>query len=364
MLDALLILIFVVAGAGLGYYSLDYLPREVLQGANIEGARFVTGSFGILLGLILGLGVRWAVRRFETNVRSLPADILVTRSVGLVLSLILANLAMVPVYLLPLPNELFFIEPLASIFFSLAFAYLAISLADTHGPSLFRLFNPNYSLQAALLAEGSLKPAMAKVIDTSSIIDGRIADLIQSGFIEGSLLVPRFVLAELQTIADKADPQKRERGRRGLEMLKELREAFPDRFVFHETDYPDLTAVDDKLVRLTQSVDGALVTTDFNLNKVATVLNITVLNINQLAEALRPIYIAGDCFEVKITREGKEAGQGVGYLEDGTMVVIEEGLRSLGKKRTVVVTSSIQTSAGRMIFARLNSNSPTPVKAG
>ncbi len=357
MLDVLLTLVFVVAGAGLGYYGLNFLPAQVVQGANIEGARFVTGGFGVLIGLVVGLGVRWSVRRFESNVRQLAADILVMRAVGLVIGLILANLAMVPVYLLPLPPELIFIEPLASIFFSLAFAYLAISLADTHGPSFIRLFNPNYSLQAALMAEGSLFPAAAKVLDTSSIIDGRIAQLIQAGFLEGTLLVPRFVLSELQTIADKADAQKRERGRRGLEMLQELREAYPDRFVIHETDYADLVNVDDKLVRFTQSLNGTLVTTDFNLKKVAVVLNVGVLNINELSEALRPVYIAGDSFSLKITREGKEPGQGVGYLEDGTMVVVEEGSKSMGKKRSVVVTSSIQTSAGRMILARLNSES-------
>ncbi len=353
MLDFLITFIFILAGAGVGFYGIDYLPEPVLQGANVAGARFVTGGFGVFVGLGLGLGVRWAVRRFESNVRALPPDILITRSVALVLALVLANLAMVPIYLIPLPPELIFIEPLASIFFSLAIAYLGISLADTQGPALIRLFNPNYALQAALLAEGSLSPASAKVLDTSSIIDGRIESLIETRFLEGTLVVPRFVLAELQTIADKADPQKRERGRRGLEMLQEMRRKYEGRIVFHEADYPELNTVDDKLVRLTQSVGGALVTTDFNLNKVAMVLDVNVLNVNELAECLRPLYIAGDSLEVKITREGKEPGQGVGYLDDGTMVVVEEGQRLLGKKRSVVVTSAIQTAAGRMIFAKL-----------
>lgn len=358
MIGTLITLIFIVAAAGVGFYGLDFLPAAALQNANIAGARFVTGGFGILVGLGAGLIVRWAIRRFEANVRSLPPDLLVMRAVALVISLVLANLAMVPVYLLPLPSELTFIEPLASVFFSLAFAYLGVSLADTHGPALIRLFNPSYAIQAALLAEGTVNPAIAKVVDTSSIIDGRIGQLIATGFLEGTLLVPRFVLAELQAVADKADPLKRERGRRGLEMLRELREVYPGRFVFHEADYPDLTAVDDKLVRLTQTVNGTLVTTDFNLKKVAMVLDVPVLNINELAEALRPIYIAGDTLEIKIMREGKESGQGVGYLDDGTMVVVEEGLKSVGKKKTVIVTSAIQTSAGRMIFARLSTSTP------
>jgi len=291
-------------------------------------------------------------------VRSLPPDVLISRSVGLVIGLVIANLAMAPVYLLPLPPQLNrFLEPLASVFFSLAFAYLGVSLADTHGPSLLRLFNPNYALQAALWAEGNVVAATAKVLDTSSIIDGRVAQLIETGFLEGTLVVPRFVLTELQTIADKADAQKRERGRKGLDTLQSLREAYPDRFVIHEANYPDLTTVDEKLVRLTQTVGGTLLTTDYNLKKVAALQGVKVLNVNELAEALRPIYVAGDSFDIKITREGKEPGQGVGYLEDGTMVVVEEGQRSVGKTRSVVVTSAIQTSAGRMIFARLNKDS-------
>ncbi|MEN9202421.1 MAG: PIN/TRAM domain-containing protein [Thermostichus sp. DG_1_6_bins_120] len=354
MLDALLITIFMLAGAGLGFYGLDLLPPTVTQGANIEGARIVTSGFGVLVGLVTGSIVRWSYRRFEANVRSLPPDILITRSVGLVIGLVIANLAMAPVYLLPLPQQLnSFIEPLASVFFSLAFAYLGVSLADTHGPSLLRLFNPNYALQA--WAEGNVVAASPKVLDTSSIIDGRVARLIETGFLEGTLVVPKFVLTELQTIADKADPQKRERGRKGLDTLQSLRQDYPERFVIHEADYPDLTTVDEKLIRLTQAVGGTLLTTDFSLKKVAMVQDVKVLNVNELAEALRPLYIAGDSLDIKITREGKEPGQGVGYLEDGTMVVVEEGQGSLGKTRSVVVTSAIQTSAGRMIFARLNS---------
>ncbi|MEO0771071.1 MAG: PIN/TRAM domain-containing protein, partial [Cyanobacteria bacterium J06649_4] len=167
MLDILLILIFILAGAGVGAYGLDFLPDAVLQGANIEGARFVTGGFGILAGLGTGAIVRWSYRRFERTVRSLPIDVLVTRSIGLVVGLLLANLSMGPVYLLPLPKELNFIEPLTSVFFSLSFAYLGVSLGDSQGRSLLRLFNPNMALQASLMAEGTVNPASAKVLDTS-----------------------------------------------------------------------------------------------------------------------------------------------------------------------------------------------------
>ena len=353
MLDFLLILIFILAGAGVGAYGLEFLPQSVLQGANIEGARFVTGGFGLLIGLGLGSLVRWAYRRFERTIRSLPVDVLVTRSIGLVIGLLLANLAMGPVYLLPLPKELNFIEPLTSVFFSLCFAYLGVSLGDSHGRSLLRLVNPNMAIQASLMAEGTVNPASAKVLDTSCIIDGRIDKLLETGFVEGTVVVPRFVLLELQAIADKSDDQKRERGRRGLDILQRLQDTYPDRIVIHEADYPELDTVDEKLVRLTQVSGGALLTTDYNLNKVASLQNVPVLNVNELAEALRPAYLPGDNIELKIIREGKEPGQGVGYLEDGTMVVVEEGINVLGKKRPVEVTSALQTAAGRMIFARL-----------
>ncbi len=353
MIDALLISIFVIAGVGVGFYGLDLLPAAAVSGANITGARFVTSGFGGVVGLALGAFVRWAYRRFEANVRSLPLDILIARAVGLVFGLLLANLAMGPVYVLPLPPEFTFIEPLTSVFFSLGFAYLGVSLGDTHGRSLLRLFNPNLAMQVALMAEGTVQPATAKVLDTSCIIDGRIVHLIETGFIEGTLVVPRFVLLELQTIADKADGQKRERGRRGLDILQDLQDAYPDRFVIHEADFPDLPTVDEKLVRLTHEVHGALLTTDFNLNKVATIQQIPVLNVNELAEALRPAFIPGDRLEIKIIKEGKEPGQGIGYLEDGTMVVVEEGQVAIGRKCTTLVTSAIQTPAGRMIFAKL-----------
>ena len=362
MLDVLLILIFILAGTGVGAYGLDFLPDTVLQGANIEGARFVTAGFGGLSGLLLGSIVRWAYRRFERTVRSLPVDILVTRSIGLVVGLLLANLAMGPVYLLPLPKELNFIEPLTSVFFSLCFAYLGVSLGDSHGRSLLRLFNPNLAMQASLMAEGSVQPASAKVLDTSCIIDGRIGQLLETKFIEGTIVVPRFVLLELQAIADKADPQKRERGRRGLDILQTLQDEYPEQILIHETDFPELETVDEKLVRLAQVTNGALLTTDFNLNKVATLQNVVVLNVNDLAEALRPAYLPGDNINLKIIREGKEPGQGVGYLEDGTMVVVEAGIGAMGKKLPVEVTSALQTSAGRMIFAKLVNPKMEPVK--
>jgi uncharacterized protein YacL len=231
------------------------------------------------------------------------------------------------------------------------FAFLGVTLADTHGMAFLRLINPN-SLETILVAEGTLKPASSKVLDTSCIIDGRIEELLNTGFIEGQIIVSQFVLQELQQLADAANDQKRIRGRRGLEILNRMQQAYPDRLVIHAADYEDIHTVDAKLVRFTQEINGTLVTNDYNLSKVANLQKVPVLNVNDLAQAVRPIYLPGDSLELKILKEGKEPFQGVGYLDDGTMVVVEEGLNHLGGELRVVVTSALQTSAGRMIFAR------------
>ena len=189
-----------------------------------------------------------------------------------------------------------------------------------------------------------------KVLDTSVIIDGRVLDIVRSGFLEGPLLLPRFVLRELQLIADSADPLKRTRGRRGLELLSTLQQTIPIEIV--ERDPEDIAQVDAKLVRLAQERGARLVTNDYNLNKVAQVEGVSVLNINELANALKPVLLPGDELRVNVIREGRETHQGVGYLDDGTMIVIENGRRLIGETVDVAVTSALQTNAGRMIFAR------------
>jgi uncharacterized protein YacL len=281
----------------------------------------------------------------------MPIEVILTRSVGLVLGLLLANLMLAPLFLLPIPLDFVFIKPLTAILGSVMFAFLGISLADTHGRTFLRLINPN-SLEAILVAEGTLKQATSKVLDTSCIIDGRIEELLNTGFIEGQILVSQFVLQELQQLADAANDQKRIRGRRGLDILNRMQEAYPDRLVIHPADYEDIQTVDAKLVRFTQEINGTLLTNDYNLSKVANLQKVPVLNVNDLAQALRPLYLPGDSLEVKILKEGKEAAQGVGYLDDGTMVVVEEGRKHVGGELRVIVTSALQTSAGRMIFAR------------
>jgi len=261
-------------------------------------------------------------------------------------------------FLLPIPSEFGFIKPLTAVMGSVIFAVSGMNLADTHGRSLLRLINPN-SMESALLAEGTLKPVKAKVVDTSCIIDGRIEGLLTTGFLEGQILIPQFVLQELQQVADAAQDQKRVRGRRGLDVLNQIRTTYPNRVVISPADYEDIPTVDAKLVKLAQELNAMLLTNDYNLNKVASVQEVEVLNVNDLTQAIRPSFLPGDPMDLKVIKEGKEPQQGVGYLNDGTMVVVEEGREYIGDEIGVVVTGSLQTSAGRMIFARPK-DSPIP----
>ena len=352
MLDALIVFSFILAGAGIGFYSIDLLPEPILQQVtNIEALGSVTAVFGGLIGTGLGLVMQTSYRRLERQIKELPPDRILTRAVGLVLGLLIANLMLAPLFLLPIPAEFGFIKPMTAVLGSVLFAVSGMNLADTHGRSLLRLISPS-TLESTLVAEGTLKPSKTKVLDTSCIIDGRIEGLLGTGFLEGQLLVPQFVLQELQQVADASNDQKRDRGRRGLDVLNRIREAYPNRLLINSVDYDDIPTVDAKLVKLAQELNAMLLTNDYNLNKVASFQDVEVLNINDLAQAIRPAYLPGDDIDLKILKEGKEPSQGVGYLNDGTMVVVEEGRDYIGEELEVVVTGSLQTSAGRMIFAR------------
>lgn len=352
MLDALIVFSFILAGAGIGFYSVDLLPERILQQVtNIEGLSAVTAGFGALIGTALGIAMQTSYQRLEKQIRELSPEQLLTRAVGLVMGLLVADLMLVPLFLLPIPAEFSFIKPMTAVLGSVLFAVSGMNLADTHGRSLLRLINPN-SIDSMLIAEGTLKPTSSKVLDTSCIIDGRVEGLLETGFLEGQILVPQFVLQELQQVADASSDQKRVRGRRGLDILNRIRENYPNRVLISSEDYEDIPSVDAKLVRLAQELNAVLLTNDYNLNKVASFQDVKVLNINDLAQAIRPNYLPGDDIDLKIMKEGKEPAQGVGYLNDGTMVVVEEGRDYIGEELGVVVTGSLQTSAGRMIFAR------------
>ena len=192
-----------------------------------------------------------------------------------------------------------------------------------------------------------------KILDTSVIIDGRIADISETGFLEGVLVIPQFILQELQHIADSPDPIKRNRGRRGLEILHKIQKRVDIQVEIHERDFPKIKEIDAKLVELGKHLQAKLITNDFNLNKVAELQGVPVLNVNQLANALKPVVLPGEVMEVLVLKEGKEYGQGIAYLDDGTMIVIDNAKKLIGKTVGVAVTSVLQTTAGRMIFGQL-----------
>lgn len=198
----------------------------------------------------------------------------------------------------------------------------------------------------------AVKQEEPKILDTSVIIDGRIADICKTGFIQGTLVIPEFVLEELQHIADSSDLLKRNRGRRGLDILNKIQKELDVDVVIYEGDFDDVQEVDSKLVKLAKLLDGHVITNDFNLNKVCELQGVSVLNINDLANAIKPVVLPGEEIAVQVIKDGKEYGQGVAYLDDGTMIVVEGGREHIGSTVEVLVTSVLQTSAGRMIFAK------------
>ncbi|MBW4629998.1 MAG: PIN/TRAM domain-containing protein [Brasilonema octagenarum HA4186-MV1] len=351
MFDAIIIFSFILAAAGVGYYSTDLLPAAALSKvSNMEALRLVVAIFAAIFGGAFGLSFQTAYRRLEAKVRELPLEVILTRAIGLVIGLLIANLMLAPLFLLPIPADFSFIKPLVAVVGSIILSYTGMNLADSHGRGLLRLINP--STVETMVVEGTLKPANTKVVDTSCIIDGRIETLLETGFLEGQIIVPQFVLQELQQVADANKDLKRVRGRRGLEILNRVRAAYPERILINSIDYEDITTVDAKLVRFAQEINATLLTNDYNLSKVASVQKVPVLNVNDLVNAVRPTYLPGDNIDLKILKEGKEPSQGIGYLNDGTMVVVEEGSNYVGNELRVVVTSALQTSAGRMIFAK------------
>jgi len=243
-------------------------------------------------------------------------------------------------------------EPFSLIFqiiVTLVFCYLGMVLA-LRGKDEFNLIIPYVKFSRQDIAEDII------LLDTSVIIDGRIADLCTTKFISGSFIIPRFILKELQQIADSQDSLKRTRGRRGLDILNRIQKNTNIDVKIHEEDFPDIQDADGKLVRLAKILNAKIFTNDFNLNKVAELEGVTVLNINELANALRIVVLPGEILDIRIIKEGKEFNQGVAYLDDGTMVVVENGKHLIGQNLKVIVTSVLQTSAGRMIFAKLEGN--------
>jgi uncharacterized protein YacL len=295
-----------------------------------------------------------AVRRVEAAAQSRSAGELVVGGVGLLLGFGAAALATLAIGSLPYVGN-YLLLPLF-----LVFGYVfAIVGARAHRPilRLFGLGDGERPPRVARRAGGAHPasdglPPRAMLVDTSAIIDGRIADVLATGFIDRELVIPVFVLLELQRVADSADPLRRARGRRGLEVVHGLRSGeLP--LTTPEVDYPELDDVDTKLVRLAHERSLPVLTTDYNLNRIAKIQGVTVLNVNELANALKPAVLPGESLRVKVLREGKEADQGVGYLDDGTMIVIEGARRHVGDTLDVEVTSVLQSPSGKMIFTKV-----------
>ncbi len=340
-----------VAGAILGaviFYQLaDAIVKVFEPLLPVRGALLIEGALlGLLLGSLLAL---WVWRVFERAMGWVLAHLagfslrdVTLAAIGLGGGLLCGFLVGFPLSHVPIIGP--FIWPAASLVGGYLGFQLALQRREEFVGSLPRLGRP----ERERTARGRGNP---KILDTSVIIDGRIADVVKAGFLEGPLLVPRSVLTELQRIADSSDALRRNRGRRGLDVLNRMqRELHAVQIVEDPTAH--VGEVDGQLVTLAKDLQGWIVTNDFNLNKVAELQGVRVLNINELSQALRPIVLPGEELSVHVIKDGKEAGQGVGYLDDGTMVVVEGGRKFMGETFDVVVTSVLQTVAGRMIFGR------------
>lgn len=308
----------------------------------------------LLAGAALGLLITpWLTIRpyrwFRKQVRRVPAQQLLAATIGLIIGLIIAALTAFPLSLLPEPFKN--ILPFVSL---ILFGYIGAWVMIMRERDIFNLFGGRFAREGTRSKGGAVSDNPSErviLLDTSVIIDGRIADVSRTGFLDGVLTIPRFVLNELQHIADSSDALRRNRGRRGLDMLGKLQKDSVVPIRITDMDVEDVREVDDKLVRLAKQLHAPVLTNDFNLNKVAELQGVRVLNVNELANALRAIVLPGENMHVKLVQEGKELGQGVAYLDDGTMVVVENGKKYIGSSIDVTVTRMLQTNQGRMIFA-------------
>lgn len=329
-------------GEATGFFSLTVLTVIA----------YVVGALvGAVVGYILShfiLRLIWAaIHRIEFSLGSLSGQDLLAGTVGLLIGLIIANLIGFAFARLPI------IGAYGPIVFNLVFGYAGMSIA-VHKKAEVSGLLANFRLGKEAKERSVKKTGSIKLLDTSSIIDGRIAELCATGFLEGPLLVPVFVLEELQLIADSADLLKRTKGRRGLDILKQMQEdGHVDVHIIND-DFDDIQGVDSKLVRLGRDLKAKVITNDYNLNKVAELQGVVVLNINDLANAMKPARVPGEEMTVLIVKAGKEENQGIAYLEDGTMIVVENGQKYIGMSVPVTVTSVLQTSAGRMIFVKVS----------
>ncbi len=295
-----------------------------------------------LLGLIIGLLIALLVMKIEQAIKKIPLRNIFGGVAGMMVGLLIAFLLAYGLSFVSNIMEKQQVVPWIYALLTGVMGYLGLVL----GAKKIEEFN--------LFGLGIAKENHDfRILDTSVIIDGRIADICDTGFIEGTLIVPRFVLEELQHIADSSDAIKRSRGRRGLDILNRMQKSTGIDIEISDQDFPKIKGVDAKLVALARKMDGKIVTNDFNLNKIAELQGIKILNINQLANAVKPVVLPGEVMTVKIIKEGKEPGQGVAYFDDGTMIVVDNAQRYQGTSVVITVTSVLQTAAGRMIFSEL-----------
>jgi len=294
--------------------------------------------YGMAVGGLLGALIIF----LETKIKSVGPKTLIGAIIGLVFGIILAIFISFLIAKLVLGQQT---TAMLQIFSLAFFIYIGLLL----GSKKADWFEPA-NLMALFGDKGEKKSY--KILDTSVIIDGRIADLTETGFIEGTIVIPQFVLRELQHIADSPDSLKRNRGRRGIEILQRMQKKPDLNVTITEIDFPDIPEVDMKLIELAKQLDAKIVTNDYNLNKIAQLQGVHVLNINELASSLRPVVLPGETMKVFILKEGKEYNQGVAYLDDGTMVVVDNARKLIGRNVEVVVTSVLQTTVGKMIFGR------------
>jgi uncharacterized protein YacL len=330
--------------AVLGWQVGIFLAGDALES---QGRYVVVLSLvGAALGLLLTPFVTTRpYRRTRARLRQVPAQTLVAIVLGLIIGLLIAALTALPLSFLPKPFSQ--ILPSASV---VLFSYLGIAIMVMRQRDIFNVLRGRLTTRSGTSTLHSADNLI--LLDTSVIIDGRIADISQAGFILGEMVVPRFILTELQHVADSSDRLRRNRGRRGLEILNNLLKDPNSVVRITDMDVEDAYQVDDKLVLLAKQLHCPVMTNDYNLNRVAELQGVPVMNINELANAVKAVFLPGETLDVQIIQEGKEYNQGVGYLDDGTMVVVEDGRHHIGRTVPVTVTKVLQTAAGRMIFAK------------
>ena len=350
----IIVFLFGLVGLILGEYLVtDLMPRTNISNVHWWMAiipAVAMAGLGIKLKPFIIDGVASMVKNFICFLQRKPILDLVGGTLGLIIGLVVASF--IGIYLSKVP----FVGSLFSVLLLVFLGYIGMTVGANRKEDILagRVWFKSEGKEKANPGPLKKQNQLSKVLDTSVIIDGRIADIVKTGFIEGPLVVPNFVLEELQHIADSSDLLKRNKGRRGLDILNMMSDGKDVEVRIYDGDFPEIQEVDSKLVKLAQTLNGYIVTNDYNLNKVAQLQGLQVLNINDLANALKPVVIPGDTMTVEIVKEGKTGRQGIGYLDDGTMIVVEEGRNHLGETVEVEVTSALQTSAGRMIFAKID----------